>query len=122
LNGAPPVFPYNLKEMYDKNDAGILRSTPFGNNLLADFAKQTIENENLGSDDVTDFLTVSFSSTDYVGHILGPRSMELQDTYLRLDETLADLLNYLDQKVGKIIIWFFNRRSCWCGKCKVFKR
>ncbi len=101
LNGAPPVFPYNLKEMYDKNDAGILRSTPFGNNLLADFAKQTIENENLGSDDVTDFLTVSFSSTDYVGHILGPRSLELQDTYLRLDETLADLLNYLDQKVGK---------------------
>jgi predicted AlkP superfamily pyrophosphatase or phosphodiesterase len=44
----------------------------------------------LGKDEITDFLTVSFSSTDYVGHLLGPRSMELQDTYLRLDQTIAD--------------------------------
>ena len=96
-----PVFPYNLKSMYEKNDAGIIRSTPFGNNLLADFAIKVIENENLGKDDVTDFLTVSFSSTDYVGHLLGPRSIELQDTYLRLDQTIADFLVYLDTNVGK---------------------
>jgi hypothetical protein len=96
-----PTFPYNLKEMYTKNDAGILKSVPFGNNLLADFAKLAIEKEALGSDDIADFLTVSFSSTDYVGHIVGPRSMELQDTYLRLDETIADFLNYLDLTVGK---------------------
>jgi predicted AlkP superfamily pyrophosphatase or phosphodiesterase len=100
-NSLKPVFPYNLKEMYDKNDAGIMRATPFGNNLLADFAKKAIEKEDLGKDEITDFLTVSFSSTDYVGHILGPRSMELQDTYLRLDETIADFLNYLDITVGK---------------------
>ena len=96
-----PIFPYNLKSMYEKNDAGIIRSTPFGNNLLADFAIKVIENENLGKDDVTDFLTVSFSSTDYVGHLLGPRSIELQDTYLRLDQTIADFLVYLDTNVGK---------------------
>jgi len=101
LNGAKPVFPYNLKEMYEKNDAGILRSTAFGNNLLADFAMKAIEKEELGKDNITDFLTVSFSSTDYIGHILGPRSMELQDTYLRLDLTIADFLNYLDKTVGK---------------------
>lgn len=101
LNGANPVFPYNLKEMYDKNDAGIIRATPFGNDLLADFAKKTIEKEALGKDDTTDFLTISFSSTDYVGHNLGPRSIELQDTYLRLDLTIADFLNYLDRTVGK---------------------
>ncbi len=101
LNGAKPIFPYNLKEMYDKSDAGIIRSTPFGNNLLADFAKKAIENEQLGKDDTTDFLTISFSSTDYVGHILGPRSIELQDTYLRLDLTIADFLAYLDKNVGK---------------------
>lgn len=95
-----PIFPYNLKEMYDKNDAGILRSTPFGNDLLADFAKKTIENEGLGKDNNTDFLTVSFSSTDYIGHTLGPRSIELQDTYLRLDQTIADFLVYLDKTVG----------------------
>ena len=96
-----PVFPYNLKEMYDKNDAGVLRSTPFGNDLLAEFAKKAIEKEQLGKDDITDFLTVSFSSTDYVGHIIGPRSIELQDTYLRLDQTIADFLDYLDKNVGK---------------------
>ena len=79
-----------------------MRSTPFGNNLLADFAKKAIESENLGKDNITDFLAISFSSTDYVGGIfLGPRSIELQDTYLRLDETIADFLAYLDKTVGK---------------------
>jgi predicted AlkP superfamily pyrophosphatase or phosphodiesterase len=101
LNGAEPVFPYNLKEMYEKNDAGIIRATPFGNDLLEEFAKKAIEKEELGKDDIIDFLTLSFSSTDYVGHNLGPRSMELQDTYLRLDLTIADFLNYLDKTVGK---------------------
>jgi predicted AlkP superfamily pyrophosphatase or phosphodiesterase len=96
-----PIFPYNLSEMYTKNDAGILRSTPFGNDILAEFAMKAIEKEALGKDEITDFLTVSFSSTDYVGHILGPRSMELQDTYLRLDQTIADFLVYLDKTVGK---------------------
>jgi predicted AlkP superfamily pyrophosphatase or phosphodiesterase len=100
-NCEKPVFPYNLKEMYDKNDAGIMKSTPFGNNILADFAKKAIEKEELGKDTITDFLAISFSSTDYVGHILGPRSMELQDTYLRLDLTIADLLDYLDKTVGQ---------------------
>jgi hypothetical protein len=101
LNGAKPIFPYNLKEMFNKNDAGIIRSTPFGNDLLEEFAKKAIEKEELGKDGITDFLTVSFSSTDYVGHNLGPRSMELQDTYLRLDLTIADFLNHLDTTVGK---------------------
>ena len=98
---AAPVFPYDLKSMYEKNDAGIIRATPYGNDLLADFAKRAIEKEELGKDNITDFLTVSFSSTDYVGHLLGPRSMELQDTYLRLDQTIADFLAYLDKTVGK---------------------
>jgi predicted AlkP superfamily pyrophosphatase or phosphodiesterase len=96
-----PFFPYNMKEMYANNDAGVLKSTPFGNNLVADFAKKAIEKESLGADEITDFLAVSFSSTDYIGHILGPRSIELQDTYLRLDETIADFLIYLDKMVGK---------------------
>ena len=96
-----PVFPYNLKDMYEKNDAGVIRSTPFGNDLLAEFAKKAIEKEALGKDEITDFLTVSFSSPDYIGHIIGPRSIEIQDTYLRLDNTIADILNYLDKNVGK---------------------
>ncbi len=96
-----PFFPYDMKKMFNNNDAGVLRTTPYGNNLIADFAKKTIENEKMGTDEITDFLTMSFSSTDYVGHVLGPRSIELQDTYLRLDETIADFLTYLDNKVGK---------------------
>ena len=96
-----PVFPYDLKNMYEKNDAGVIRATPFGNNLLEEFAKRAIEKEALGKDNITDFLTISFSSTDYIGHQLGTRAIELQDTYLRLDETIADFLNYLDKTVGK---------------------
>jgi len=96
-----PKFPYNLKEMYDANDAGVLRVTPFGNSFLAEFAMKAIEKEALGKDAITDFLAVSFSSTDYVGHTFGPRSIEIQDTYLRLDQTIAEFLNYLDKTVGK---------------------
>lgn len=96
-----PVFPYDLKKMYDKKGAEVIKYTPFGNNLLAEFAKQAIVSENLGKDSDTDFLAVSFSSTDYIGHVIGPRSMELQDTYLRLDETLAQFFAFLDKEVGK---------------------
>ncbi len=94
-------FPYDLRKAYEKSGGGIIKTTPFGNSILADFAQEAINNERLGKDEFTDFLTVSFSSTDYIGHLLGPRSRELQDTYLRLDETLEDFLNFLDRKVGK---------------------
>lgn len=94
-------FPYNTKDMVEKNDAGVLRVSPYGNNLVTDLAKRAIEKEELGKDSITDFLALSFSSTDYIGHTFGPRSIELQDTYLRLDETIADLLTYLDTKIGK---------------------
>lgn len=114
FGASKPVFPYDLKAMYDKNGAKILRALPYGNNLLADFAMRAIEKEQLGQDDKTDFLTVSFSSTDYIGHYMGARSMELQDTYLRLDETLASFLNYLDSKVGKnnYILFLTSDHAC----------
>ena len=100
-NTKPPVFPYDLSKIYKDKGADILRTTPFGNDILAELAMKAIEKEQLGKDDITDFLTVSFSSTDYVGHTFGPRSIELQDTYLRLDQTLAQFLNFLDKTVGK---------------------
>jgi len=97
-----PTFPYDLKKLRKQNDPyGMIRTTPFGNSLLADLAKMAIDNEDLGKDDITDFLAVSFSSTDYVGHNFGPNSIELEDTYLRLDQDLASLLSYLDEKVGE---------------------
>jgi predicted AlkP superfamily pyrophosphatase or phosphodiesterase len=95
------VFPYDLNKIYKENGLEVIKTTPFGNDILADFAMRAIDKEELGKDDITDFLTVSFSSPDYVGHTFGPRSMEMQDTYLRLDLTIATFLEYLDTTVGK---------------------
>ena len=73
-----------------------------------DLALAAIEGEQLGSDEVTDFLAVSFSSTDYVGHAFGPNSIELQDTYLRLDLEIERLLNYLDANFGDDYLLFLS--------------
>ncbi|MBK7440402.1 MAG: alkaline phosphatase family protein [Bacteroidetes bacterium] len=98
IGEASPKFPHYMN--FTGNSEAI-KGTPFGNTLTANFAKAAIENEELGKDNVTDFLCVSFSSTDYVGHAYGPHSVEVMDTYLRLDRDLAELLTYLDTKVGK---------------------
>lgn len=97
-----PSFPYNLPQLKSKNgNLGLISATPFGNSLTLDFAKAAIKNEKLGKGDYTDLLAISFSSTDYVGHQFGPQSVEIEDTYLRLDKDLADLFLYLDTNVGK---------------------
>jgi arylsulfatase A-like enzyme len=67
---------------------------------VLDFAKQALVGELLGQDAVTDYLSVSFSSTDYVGHVFGPSSLEAEDNVLRLDRTLAELFTFVDEKVG----------------------
>lgn len=95
-------FPYDLPALKEKNGGyDLLKSTPYGNSLTTDFAIAAIDGEDLGQDRDTDFLTLSFSSTDYVGHNFGVNSKEIQDTYLRLDKDLERLLNALDEKVGK---------------------
>ena len=95
-------FPYDLKALAEQNGQfDILKATPYGNNLTTDFALAALEGEKLGQDEFTDFLTLSYSSTDYVGHNFGVNSKEIQDTYLRLDQDLARLLKNLDEKVGK---------------------
>lgn len=97
-----PVFPHDLPSLREKNgDYDIIKSTPFGNTITFDFAKAAIVGEGLGKGEFTDFLAVSFSSTDYVGHQYGPNSIEIEDTYLRLDQDMADFLLFLDTKVGK---------------------
>lgn len=96
------TFPYNLMELKEKNKGyDLLKATPFGNSIVADFAIEAIKNENLGKDNITDVLTISFSSTDYVGHNFGVNSVEIEDTYLRLDKELARLLTTLNKEVGK---------------------
>lgn len=93
-------FPYNLKSNAGNNYNAVL-VTPFGNTLTAEFAKQAIINEQLGADAITDLLAVSFSSPDYIGHSFGPNSVEQEDDFLRLDKDLGDLLNFLDNRIGK---------------------
>ncbi|MBD1363622.1 alkaline phosphatase family protein [Mucilaginibacter sp. ZT4R22] len=95
-----PTFPIKTSELY-KGRIGMIRSTPYGNSLTLDLAKAAVENEQLGKNVVTDFLAVSLSSTDYVGHQFGPNSVEAEDTYLRLDNDLSAFFTYLDAKVGK---------------------
>lgn len=100
--GIKPVFPYNLKAITDNaGDYEIVKFTPHSNTLITKFSLLALENEQLGEDDICDVLTISYSSPDEVGHIFGTRSMEIQDTYLRLDLELAELFDALDQKVGE---------------------
>ena len=95
-------FPYDLKELKDQNGGyDILKVTPFGNTMTADFAIEAIQQEQLGKDATTDVLTVSFSSTDYIGHNFGVNSKEIEDTYIRLDKDLERFLNALDANVGQ---------------------
>jgi len=95
------TFPHKLSAIPDSFKYESFRTTPFANSFTFDFAKTAIENENLGKNTVTDFLTVSISSTDYIGHTFGPNSVEIEDTYLRLDKDIADFLSYLDARLGK---------------------
>lgn len=94
------TFPHAIDDFY-KQKKDIFRSTPFGNTLTLEFAQQAVENYKLGQGDVTDFLAINCASTDYVGHMFGPNSIEVEDTYLRLDKDLSDFFNMLDQKLGK---------------------
>jgi predicted AlkP superfamily pyrophosphatase or phosphodiesterase len=95
-----PTFPYVLAGR--AGDAfGIIAATPFGNTMTKDMAIAAVKGENMGKGTQTDFLAVSFSSPDYVGHAYGPNSIEIEDVYLRLDRELADMFAFLDSWTGK---------------------
>ena len=96
-----PTFPHELAAQAGVNLLEVIRTTPFGNTLTKDFALAAIQFENLGKSPKTDFLTISFSSPDYVGHAFGPNSIEIEDTYLRLDKDIAEILTSLDKSLGK---------------------
>lgn len=94
------VFPHPYDEKGNKYYYILLMASPVVDELTVDFAKELIKNESLGKDDVPDYLAVSLSSTDYVGHTFGPASLESEDNLLRLDRTLADLFAFIDKEVG----------------------
>jgi hypothetical protein len=93
-------FPYTLNQFIGK-DYGKISSTPYGNSIVAEMAVKALVSEQLGKDDITDLLAISFSSPDYIGHSFGPNSWETLDGYIKLDAVIAQLFASLDQQVGK---------------------
>src|SRR5262249_46742428 len=73
---------------------------PFLDEMTADFAQELITHEKLGANGVTDYLSISFSATDYVGHSFGPNSVESEDNLIHLDATLAKLFAFIDKTIG----------------------
>ncbi len=101
-------FPHNLPALVDSNNHySLIKATPFGNSILKELALALIKNEALGKDDHTDFLSISFSSPDYIGHQFGPMSVEIEDTYLRLDKDIAEIINYLEKNIGEENVLLF---------------
>src|SRR5690606_15742802 len=104
-----PTFPRKTSLLMKDAGYELIKSTPYGNQITLDFAKEAIKNEKLGNNPkkATDFLCVSLSATDYVGHRYSLSSVEIEDIYLRLDQELAAFFKYLDQTVGKGNYTFF---------------
>lgn len=101
-----PVFPYNFDstKIVDKE---LIRKTPFGNTYTKEFAMEALKGEQLGRGQETDFLCISFSSPDYIGHMFGINSIEIEDCYLRLDKDISDLIDHLNSNYGKENVLIF---------------
>lgn len=99
-----PVFPHLVA---DSNTVDAIKYMPQGNDLTLQFAMAAINNENLGSNEHTDMITISFSSTDYAGHRYGTHAIEMEDMYIKLDNNIHTLIDFLEQKLGKENILLF---------------
>jgi len=100
LGGYGRVFPHPYGPASGKYFNTRLTLSPAGDDLTLAFAKALVDAEQLGQHEVPDYLSISFSSTDYIGHLFSPSSLEAEDNLLRLDRTLADLFAFVDKRVG----------------------
>lgn len=94
------TFPHEFTTPENPYFSTFLTISPAGDQITTDLAKTLIAEEGLGDDKITDFLGVSYSATDYIGHFFGPSSLESEDNLLQLDRTLADLFAYVDKEIG----------------------
>lgn len=104
--GWTATFPHNLvgdggSPTADASYYNQWQNSPFADAYVARMAAALIASEQLGKHDHTDFLGVSFSSPDLIGHAFGPDSQEVRDTYAHLDRSMAVLLDALDRAVGR---------------------
>ncbi|MDP8981409.1 MAG: alkaline phosphatase family protein [Acidobacteriota bacterium] len=95
--GAPDAPPFCI---FGTDPCKTIENTPFGNEILEEFAERAIASERLGQHSATDLLAVSFSANDYVGHRTGPDSPEVRDISIRTDRTLGKLLDFVDARLG----------------------
>jgi arylsulfatase A-like enzyme len=97
------TFPYDFQDMIAKgaNASSMFTISPQANEILTDLAITALEQENLGQDQFTDFLCVSYSTPDIAGHAFGPYSREMEDMYARLDRELQRLFSSLETRYGK---------------------
>lgn len=100
MGGFGRTFPHAYGPADGAGFSSFLTNSPAGDDLTADFAKALIENEGLGQDEVPDYLSISFSSIDYIGHVFGPSSLESEDGILRLDRALAGLFSFIESRIG----------------------
>ncbi len=100
VGGFGRVFPHSYGNGESPYFTTLLTLSPAGDELVLDFARAALTGEKLGQGEYTDYLSISFSSTDYVGHVFGPSSLEAEDNILRLDQTLATLFEFVDKQVG----------------------
>ncbi|MGQ9797670.1 MAG: alkaline phosphatase PafA [Ignavibacterium sp.] len=94
-------FPHSFKNLTTEEKYKSFQFTPFANQAVLELAIEAVKNEKLGSNEVTDFLTISFSTPDLIGHEVGNYSFELMDIYLRVDRQIAELIKFLDKQIGK---------------------
>ncbi len=94
------TFPHDIPAMAAQQGLQVLQYTPRGDTFTFDFARAAIAGEGLGQDEHTDLLAISLSSPDYIGHAYAPASVEVQDTYLRLDREIEAFLDHLDRQIG----------------------
>lgn len=104
------AFPHPIKEFIrtdgdaakrEKDRYNSVIAGPAGGELLLQFAAAAIAGESLGGDDTADVLALGFSSNDLVGHAFGTHSQEVLDITLRTDRVVAQLMELLDQQIGK---------------------
>lgn len=93
-------FPHDLNSIYEHIGASVIAETPFGDLLVNELSMAAIVHESLGLGDRTDMIAIGYSSPDHIGHRFGPSSKEVQDTYIRLDRLLSELIDFLDDEIG----------------------
>jgi hypothetical protein len=102
------TFPHSIGRLVRRAESyNPVKTTPFANTIIREFTEKLLENEPVGNDNIPDLVTVVFSSMDYEHGGFGPASMEMQDLYLRLDDEIARLINFAENRYGKEKVVFF---------------